>query len=117
MPSRIVVARELSELFKLFSHPDRIRLVEELRTGECDVSTLSERLELPGNRVSQHIGLLRTHRVVEERREARHVYYHLTNPDLAEWITDALGLIDARMKDDSQNRRALTQARRLWSKS
>ena len=115
MPSRVLVAKELAELFKLFSHPDRIRLVEELRGGEQVVSFLGERLDLPGTRVSQHLSLLRAHRIVEERREGRHVYYHLTNPDLAEWITDALGFIEARMKGDSQNRRALHQARRLWT--
>jgi len=117
MPSRIVVAKELSEIFKVISHPDRIRVVEELRTGERDVSSLSERLDLPGTRVSQHLGRLRAHRIVEERREGRHVFYHLLQPDLAEWITEALRFIEARLSDDSQNRKLLSQARRLWSDS
>ena len=104
MPSRIVVAKELSEMFKMFSHPDRVRLVEELRAGERDVSTLSEHLELPATRVSQHLGLLRTHRIVEERREGRHVFYHLVQPDVADWITEALRFIEVRMNGDSQNR-------------
>ena len=70
MPSRILVAKELGEIFKVLAHPDRIRLIEELRAGEKDVNTLSERLELPSPRVSQHLSLLRLHRIVAERREA-----------------------------------------------
>ncbi len=69
MPSRILVAKEMGEIFKVLAHPDRIRLIEELRAGEKDVNTLSERLELPSPRVSQHLGLLRLHRIVAERRE------------------------------------------------
>ena len=71
MPSRVVIAKELSEIFKLLSHPDRIRIIEELAGDECDVNTLHERLDLPATRVSQHLALLRAHRVVEERREGR----------------------------------------------
>ena len=55
MPSRIVVAKELAEIFKVIAHPDRIRLIEELSKSECDVSTLASSLGLSGPRVSQHL--------------------------------------------------------------
>jgi DNA-binding transcriptional ArsR family regulator len=115
MPSRVVVAKELADIFKVLSHPDRIRLVEELRTQERDVNTLHGILDLPATRVSQHLSLLRAHRIAEERREGRHVFYHLTQPDLAAWITDGLRFIEARMSGDSQNRKLLNRARKLWS--
>ena len=41
MPSRQLVAKELGEVFKVLAHPDRIRLIEELRSGEKDVNTLA----------------------------------------------------------------------------
>ena len=115
MPSRIVVAKELSEIFKLLSHPDRIRLVEELRRGERDVNTLHENLELPSTRVSQHLSLMRAHRIVEERREGRHVFYHLTQPDLAEWIIGGLQFVEARMIGDPEHRKLVNRARKLWT--
>ncbi|WP_231729286.1 ArsR family transcriptional regulator [Blastomonas sp. CCH5-A3] len=37
--------------------------MEELRTGECDVTTLAEKLNLPPTRLSQHLSLLRTARM------------------------------------------------------
>ncbi len=115
MPSRIVVAKELSEIFKVLSHPDRIRLVEELRADERDVNSLHRILDLPATRVSQHLSLLRAHRIVEERREGRHVFYHLTQPDLADWIIDALRFVEGRMTGSSENRKLLNRARKLWS--
>lgn len=115
MPSRQVVAKELSEIFKVIAHPDRIRLIEELRSGEKDVNTLGGTLGLPGPRVSQHLSLLRLHRVVEERRDGRHHYYHLTQPEIADWITEGLDFIEGRMAGVSRS--AIDTARRLWTSS
>lgn len=113
MPSRQVVAKDLAELFKVVSHPDRIRVIEELRPGEKDVNTLAESLGLPGPRVSQHLSLLRAHRFVEERRDGRHHFYHLTQPEMADWIIDGLDFIEGRMT--GTDRSAIRSARELWS--
>lgn len=113
MPSRQVVAKELSEIFKIVAHPDRIRMIEELRGGEKDVNSLVELLDLPGPRVSQHLSLLRVHRIVEERREGRHHFYRLTQPEIAEWIIEGLEFIEGRLSGVSRS--AIRSARRLWS--
>ncbi|MEO0576959.1 MAG: metalloregulator ArsR/SmtB family transcription factor [Pseudomonadota bacterium] len=113
MPSRQLVAKELADIFKLIAHPDRIRLIEELRKSECDVNTLAEHLELTGARVSQHLSLLRAHRVVEERREGRRHLYHLTQPEIAQWIVAGLDFIEGRLAPLSPS--AIQTARQLWS--
>ncbi|HOP18910.1 MAG TPA: metalloregulator ArsR/SmtB family transcription factor [Amphiplicatus sp.] len=115
MPDRRVVAKELAEIFKLVSHPDRIRLIEELADGECDVNTLHERLDLPATRVSQHLALLRAHRIVEERREGRHVFYHLTQPEIADWIVDGLDVLKKLLISDPKTGSAVETVRRLWT--
>jgi DNA-binding transcriptional ArsR family regulator len=113
MPDRQVVAKELAEMFKIIAHPDRIRIIEELGSGEKDVNTLVERLDLPGPRVSQHLGLMRANRIVEERREGRHHYYHLIQPDIANWIIEALGFVEGRVTVVSKS--AISRARDLWT--
>lgn len=113
MPDRQVVAKELAEIFKIIAHPDRIRIIEELGSGENDVNTLVERLNLPGPRVSQHLSLMRAHRIVEERREGRHHYYHLMQPDIAIWIIEALAFVEGRMSGVSKS--AIGRARDLWT--
>lgn len=115
MSSRIVVARELAQIFKLLSHPDRIRLVEELRRGEADVNSLHEALGLPAARVSQHLALLRAQKIVEERRDGRRHVYHLTQPHFARWIVDGLDFIESRIAGAGEARAAFEAARRLWS--
>lgn len=112
MPSRILIARELADIFKVLSHPDRIRLIEELGEDEKDVKTIADELDLPGARISQHLSLLRAHRFVEERREGRHHFYRLSQPALAPWIIEGLGFLEGRGNAvDSAEIRA---ARRLW---
>ena len=113
MPGRQLVAKELAEIFKVIAHPDRIRLIEELRTGEKDVNTLAGSLDLPGARVSQHLSLLRAHRLVEERRDGRHHFYHLIQPEIAGWIVDGLDFVEGRLAGPAKS--SIKQARRLWS--
>jgi len=113
MPDRKVVAKELADIFKIMANPDRIRMIEELRTGEKDVNTLQEALELPGPRVSQHLALMRAHRIVEERRDGRHHFYHLTQPEIADWIIEGLNFLEGRMLGVSKA--TINKARKKWS--
>ena len=113
MPDRQVVSKELADLFKIVAHPDRIRIIEELGHGEKDVNTLVDRLDLPGPRVSQHLGLMRANRIVEERREGRHHYYHLMQPEMADWIIEALSFVEGRAGAISKV--AISRARDLWT--
>lgn len=102
MSERTVVAKELAEFFKQLGHPDRVRLIEELRGGERAVGELAEALSLPATRVSQHLAQLKAHRLVEERREGRQHLYHLTEPGLADWVASAIHLIEGRVPVDPQ---------------
>jgi len=113
MPSRQVIAKELADIFKVIAHTDRIRLIEELRAGEKDVNTLSKGLDLPSPRVSQHLALLRAHRIVEERREGRHHYYYLVQPEIAGWIVEGVDFVEGRITGVSKT--AINSVRRLWS--
>lgn len=114
MPSRLVVAKELAEVFKVLAHRDRIRIVEILRVREFDVNSISESLDLPATRISQHLSLMRAHRLVEERRDGRHVYYSLSQPDLAHWIVDGLQFVEARAASDQINPETVNEVRKLW---
>ena len=115
MPSRIAVAKELAEIFKVVAHPDRIRLIEELSQGESDVNTLANTLEITGPRVSQHLNQLRVHRVVSERRDGRRHIYSLLQPQIASWILDALTFVEGR--GTTIPKAKINTARRLWSSS
>lgn len=87
----------LAEMLKALGHPDRVRLVEELGETEQDVQTLCDHLGVRQARVSQHLAVLRANKIVEDRREGRHVLYRLARPALAAWIMlGGMTLMDAR---------------------
>lgn len=115
MPVRVTVSKELSALFGVLANPHRVRLVEELREGEVDVNGLQKALGISHSSVSQHLAVLRAHRIVIERREGRHVFYRLTDPSLAEWVRAGLDFIERDLIQGHEIRVAVEQARVIWS--
>ncbi len=114
MPHRLLVSRELAALLAVLGHPHRIRIIEELREGECDVKSLQDRLGIRHSGVSQHLMVLRAHRIVCERREGRHVYYRLRQPGMASWILDATEFL-GQESDVLELREAIKKTRRAWA--
>jgi len=113
MPSRVIVSHDLADLMRLLAHADRLRLIEELGPGERTVSELAAALALPSTRISQHLALLRAHRLVAERRDGRSHFYRLTHPQLAAWILDALPFVDIRNRLGEAEH--IERVRALWS--
>ncbi|MEQ1692515.1 MAG: metalloregulator ArsR/SmtB family transcription factor [Gemmatimonas sp.] len=116
MPFRIHASQQLAEMLSVLNHPHRLRIVEELGLGELDVAALAELLATSSSSTSQHLAKLRARRIVLERRDGRHVYYHLTNPRLATWLLDGLRLLEADSEGSRTTKRDLRRAREAWSK-
>ena len=114
MPYRFLVTRELADLFAVLAHPHRIRIIEELRDGECDVKSLQERLDIRHSGVSQHLMVLRAHRIVCERREGRHVHYRLRQPGMASWLLDATEFLE-QQSEVLELQEAIRKTRRVWA--
>lgn len=114
MPHRVLVTRELAELLSVLGHPHRIRIVEELRDSECDVTALRDRLGISHSGVSQHLMLLRAHGVVCERRQGRRVYYRLRRPGMAAWLLDATEFLE-QVGEAQELGEAIRKTRRAWA--
>ncbi|MGV3524532.1 MAG: ArsR/SmtB family transcription factor [Candidatus Sericytochromatia bacterium] len=114
MPFREVVTQELANLLGVLAHHDRILIVEELQRGEREVKALQQHLKISHSRVSQHLALLRSHKVVAERRQGRHVLYRLLKPDLSGWLMDALKFIEFRLQHSDEILSAVESARQMW---
>ena len=114
MPARNLITEELADLFGVLAHPQRIRIIEELGLGERDVSGLQAALEVTHSRVSQHLSLLRAHRLVVERREGRRHIYRLAQPEIARWILDGLKFFAASTETADRLRSAAEEVRALW---
>ena len=64
-------------ILRTLSDQTRLRLLGVLQGGEHNVTDLCRQLELPQPTVSHHLGLLRSARLVANRREGKQVYYSL----------------------------------------
>ena len=114
MPHRALVTRELADLLAVLGHPHRVRIIEELRDGECDVTSLQDTLGISHSGVSQHLMLLRAHGIVCERRQGRHVYYRLRRPAMASWLLDATEFLEQE-GEALELREAIRKTRRAWA--
>jgi DNA-binding transcriptional ArsR family regulator len=115
MPHRALVTKELAEFLGVLSHPHRIRIIEELRDGEHDVNSLQEALGISHSGVSQHLMVLRANRLVSERREGRHVFYQLRQPEIAGWLLEATRFLDRGKAEADELRKAIGKTRKEWA--
>ena len=73
--SRKTNVKELCRLFRVLSDETRLKLLLALQGGEQHVTELCRKLRLPQPTVSHHLGLLRMHGLVRNRRKGKLVYY------------------------------------------
>ena len=79
-------AGEVALLLKTLAHPARLMLACTLAEGEYSVSELEEALGIRQPTLSQQLGVLREAGVVETRREAKQIFYRLTEKRAAQLI-------------------------------
>ncbi len=77
-----------ANLFKALAHPLRIRILEILSVGPdpTPVSAILEDLAIEPALLSQHLTVLKRHRVVAAHRAGNAVYYELAHPKVAELL-------------------------------
>lgn len=73
-----------SELLKALGHPVRLKMVEGLLCGECNVKKMVKALGLPQSTVSQHLGILKNRGIVQIRKEGVKTCYRVTDPRIKE---------------------------------
>jgi DNA-binding transcriptional ArsR family regulator len=112
VPSRKIVANELANVLRQISHPDRIRLLLKLQSGDQTVNELADALEIPPTRLSQHLGVLRAIALVETEAKGQQRVYRLTHAELPIWLIDGIDFIAHRLGRASA--KDIEQAKELW---
>jgi ArsR family transcriptional regulator len=83
-------SRETAELLKAFSHPTRLQILQELRTGPKCVTDMEELLPARQANISQHLAVLRHARLVDYAQDGTLRCYYLCRPRL---VNDMLTLV------------------------
>lgn len=103
-----------ANLFKGLAHPFRIRILELLADttgdGEKSVGMLQHATGLEASHLSQHLAVLRKHRLVTSERRASHVFYRLADPTVADFLAVARTLLLRTLESDGSR---LNDARAL----
>jgi ArsR family transcriptional regulator, zinc-responsive transcriptional repressor len=112
MPTRKIVASELANFLRQISHPDRIRLIQELQVGGHTVGEMAANLEIPATRVSQHLAVLRALGLVEIKSTGQTREYSLIQPELAPWLIDGVAFVANRISRASPAE--IAEVKTLW---
>lgn len=79
-----------TDIFRALSNPLRVGIVRELAAEDRAVHQLVQALDVAQPRVSEHLAILRSARLVEARRDGRSVTYHLVDEHVAHIVEDAV---------------------------
>lgn len=83
-------ADSTAAVFRAVADPTRRRLLELLKRGERPVTALADTFDVSLPAISQHLKVLKTAGLVQERREGRRRLYRLRARPLravAEWVS------------------------------
>jgi DNA-binding transcriptional ArsR family regulator len=75
---------DLIEALKALAHPLRWRILTTLATGERNVGEIEQATRIGQPGLSQQLGVLRKAGLVDTRKEAKLVFYSLTQSELAQ---------------------------------
>lgn len=113
---RKLAATELATLLGTLAHPIRIRIIEELRGREMDVTSIQEALGERQSKISQHLSILKSQKYLTERRDGRRIFYQLTDEDLPDWLIEGLNIIHHNIDVNKKIKKAIMKAKKTWEK-
>ncbi|MFC3325025.1 ArsR/SmtB family transcription factor [Mesorhizobium cantuariense] len=94
-PKQAIFA-SLAEVAQALGHAHRLELLEHIAQGERSVEGLSARVGLNFANASRHLQILRRARLVETRRDGKHVLYRLAGDAQVIELMQALGRVGER---------------------
>ena len=86
------LAEKQAELCKIFGNTSRILILWSLADRELPVGEIADEVGTSLQNISQHLAVLKEHRIVVSRREGQTIYYRIAD---TEWIHDCPALLKA----------------------
>jgi DNA-binding transcriptional ArsR family regulator len=80
LPIEQPVLERAARVVKVVGHPLRLRILEALEDGERHVAEIQAGTGSSQAAVSQQLGILRAHGIVDARRDGLRVYYRIVEP-------------------------------------
>ena len=79
--------REASEAMQAMAHPLRLKILCLVGSQELSVLEIVEAVGTSQSNISQHLAVLRDHRLLQSRKEANKVFYRIEDPRVLKMIS------------------------------
>lgn len=84
---KIKLLTKKSELLKVIAHPMRLCILNCLMgTEDCNVTTLTKKMDTPQSTISQHLSKLKSHGIIEGKRNGVEIQYNVVNEEVIKLI-------------------------------
>jgi DNA-binding transcriptional ArsR family regulator len=90
------VFRQQARVLKALANESRLMIVDRLADGECSAGELTALVGDDQSTVSKHLAVLRSHGIVDDRREGSVVIYRLLTPCVVNFFSCATQVIKER---------------------
>lgn len=93
-----IVFKMQARVLKALANESRLKIIDRLSRGECSVGELTDLVGSDRSTVSKHLAVLRSHGIVDDRREGNVVYYTLIVPCVMNFFSCATQVIKERTR-------------------
>ena len=104
---------QVAQYFQALADPTRLRILNTLREGECNVGTLAELCGCSTANVSRHLAGLAHQGIVARESRGTSVYYRIADESVYSLCDLVCGNIDRQLKRQAGTHRAITAAAQL----
>ena len=88
--------RRQARVLKAMANESRLMIINRLSQGECSVGDLTKLVGSDQSTVSKHLAVLRSHGIVQDRKEGNVVYYTLLTPCVMNFFSCATQVLKER---------------------
>jgi DNA-binding transcriptional ArsR family regulator len=88
--------KQQARILKALANESRLMIVDRLSRGDCSAGELTKLVGSDQSTVSKHLAVLRSHGIVEDRRDGNVVYYRLLTPCVTNFFSCTLQVLRER---------------------
>ena len=79
------LAESQAEIYRIFSHSNRIQIFWLLMENEMSVNEIAESIEASVQNTSQHLRLMKSSGILDTRRDGQTIYYRIADTDIGSY--------------------------------
>jgi DNA-binding transcriptional ArsR family regulator len=85
VPDTRQLAESQAEIYRIFSHANRIQIFWLLMETEMSVNDIAEAIEASVQNASQHLRLMKAADILDTRRDGQNIYYRIAETDIGNY--------------------------------